>query len=203
MNSDCPEAEFIPATTSDSNEGEGDSDTSRIGDDSEDTVTATPRRSPAKLALVVGSVIVLALASLTGWLGLRSHQLERAAEQRAEFLQAGRQTALDLTTIDWQHADEDVERILNNATGAFYDEFSTRAQPFVDVVKQSQSKSVGKVTEAALESVSDGAAQVLVAVGVQTVLANQPEQNPRLWRMRIGVEKVGDQAKVSKVEFVP
>ena len=34
----------------------------------------------------------------------------------------------------------------------FYDDFHKRAQPFVDVVKQAQSKSVGTVTEAGVES---------------------------------------------------
>jgi Mce-associated membrane protein len=29
------------------------------------------------------------------------------------------------------------------------------------------------------------------------------EQRPRAWRMRIDVQKIGDQAKVSNVQFVP
>jgi len=43
----------------------------------------------------------------------------------------------------------------------------------------------------------------LVAVTVKTSNAGAPEQAPRAWRMRISVQKVGDEAKVSNVEFVP
>jgi Mce-associated membrane protein len=42
----------------------------------------------------------------------------------------------------------------------------------------------------------------LVAVAVKTSTAGAPEQDPRAWRMRITVQKDGDQAKVSNVEFV-
>ena len=114
-----------------------------------------------------------------------------------------RQGALNLTTIDWQKAERDVQRILDGATGQFHDDFAMRSQPFVDVVKQAKSTSVGTITEAGLESEAAGTAQVLVAVAVKTSNAGAPEQDPRAWRMRISVEKVGDQAKVSNVEFVP
>jgi Mce-associated membrane protein len=44
---------------------------------------------------------------------------------------------------------------------------------------------------------------VLVAVNVQTTTSGAPQQTPRAWRMRISVQKVGDDVKVSNVEFVP
>ena len=68
---------------------------------------------------------------------------------------------------------------------------------------KAKSTSVGTITEAGLESEAAGTAQVLVAVAVKTSNAGAPEQDPRAWRMRIFVEQVGDQAKVSNVEFVP
>jgi Mce-associated membrane protein len=40
-------------------------------------------------------------------------------------------------------------------------------------------------------------------VTVKTANAGAAEQPPRAWRMRIQVQKVADQAKVSNVEFVP
>ena len=137
------------------------------------------------------------------WLGFRTYQSHQADEQQKLFLQVGRQGALNLTTIDFQHADADVQRILDSATGTFYDDFDKRSKPFIEVVKQAQSKSVGSIAEAGLESESDNGAQVLVAVTVKTSNAGAPEQAPRAWRMRISVQKVGDEAKVSNVEFVP
>ncbi|WP_428343189.1 hypothetical protein [Mycobacterium sp.] len=145
----------------------------------------------------------MALVGVVGWLTYRSHLSDRDAEHRDLFLQVGKQAALNLTTINWQEADSDIQRILDGATGPFHDDFAKRSQPFISVVEQAKSKSVGTITAAGLESVTPDAAQVLVAVSVKTSTADGPEQDPRAWRMRISVQKVGDQAKVSKVEFVP
>ena len=181
----------------------GENDEVAAGD-GEAQADAKPPMSPVKLALIVGVVVVLALAGLIGWLGYRAHRDQQAQDQRNLFLQVGRQGAVNLTTIDFEHVDEDVKRILDSATGSFYDEFQQRAQPFAEVVKQVKSKSVGTVTEAGLESESPTDAEVLVAVTVNTSVVGQPDQSPRAWRMRILVEQdSGGQAKVSNVEFVP
>jgi Mce-associated membrane protein len=178
-----------------------------VDDEAEDydEAAVTPRTpmSHVKLALIAGIALVVALAGLTGWLGFRTWESNKADAERNLFLQVGRQGALNLTTIDWEHADADVQRILDSATGTFYDDFQQRAQPFVEVVKQAKSKSVGTIAEAGLESEGDNEAQVLVAVTVRTSNAGAPEQEPRAWRMRISVEKIGDEAKVANVEFVP
>jgi len=171
----------------------------------EEVAPAKPPMSHVRLAMIAGLVLVVALAGLTGWLGFRAYQSHQSDEQQKLFLSVGRQGALNLTTIDWQHADADVQRILDSATGTFYDDFQKRAQPFVEVVKQAQSKSEGTIAEAGLEpqSITANGAQVLVAVTVKTSNAGAPDQAPRAWRMRITVQKVGDEAKVSNVEFVP
>ena len=137
-------------------------------------VEPKPGMSHVKVATIIGLVVVLALAGLVGWLGFRAYDSQKAEHQRELILQVGRQGALNLTTIDFEHADADVQRILDSATDTFYDDFSKRSQPFV------------------------------VAVTVKTANAGAAEQAPRAWRMRIMVKKTGaDEAKVSNVEFVP
>ena len=202
----APEGELSESTAeADSEAIEEEATEEEAIEESEPVADAPPGRriSADRLPLVIGLAVVVVLAGLVGWLGFRAYQSHQADEQRKLFLQVGRQGALNLTTIDFQQADTDVQRILDGATGQFYDDFSQRSQPFVDVVKRAQSKSVGTVTEAGLESQSGEGAQVLVAVTVKTSNAGAAQQEPRAWRMRLSVQKVGDEAKVSNVEFVP
>jgi Mce-associated membrane protein len=171
--------------------------------------TAGPQRSTGektaalRSALVVGAVVMVALGGLAGWLGYRVQATRAAAQQRELFVQVGRQAAINLTTISYTEADADVARILDSATGAFHDDFQKRSQPFVDVIKKSQSTTGGSVTAAGLQYIAGDHAQVVVAVSVKTSNAGVPEQEPRGWRLRLDVQKVGDTAKVSDVQFVP
>jgi Mce-associated membrane protein len=174
-----------------------------VDDASEDAAPVELSRSHLRLAAIVTSAVVVALAVTVGWLGFQTYQSHQTEKQRQLFLQVGRQCALNLTTIDWQHAEDDVQRVLDSATGQFYDQFSKRKQPFIEVLKKAQSKSVGTITEAGVESASDDKAQVLVAVSIKTTNLGAAEEAPREWRMRISVEKSGGEVKISNVAFVP
>jgi Mce-associated membrane protein len=204
-------AELRRSTTIDESLAPAESDTADADAEAlldEDEAVDPAERRPAqrhtlRLALTATTVAVVALGALVGWLGLRAHQSQQTDQQRAMYLAAARQGALNLTTISYTEVDADIKRILDSATGTFYDDFQKRSQPFVEVVKQAQSKSQGTVTESALESMQVDSAQALVAVAVTTSTAQAAQQQPRAWRMRISVQKMGDTAKVSNVEFVP
>jgi Mce-associated membrane protein len=178
-------------------------DVDGVAEDFEPSESAPPRPHGSRLALALGLLIVTALGGLVGWLGFRADESHQREQQRAMFLAAARQGALNLTTISYTEVDADIKRILDSATGTFHDDFEKRSQPFVEVVKQAQSKSQGTITEAGLESVQGDNARALVAVTVTTSTAGAAQQEPRSWRMRIEVQKVGDMAKVSNVEFIP
>jgi Mce-associated membrane protein len=160
------------------------------------------RRHRARLVVSLGVVLVMTIGGLAGWLGYRALQDQREGALRAMFVQMARQGALDLTTIDYTHADNDVHRILDGATGKFRVDFQSRSQPLVDVVKQTRSKSQGTITEAGLEAFHQDSAEVLLAVAVTTTYAGN-QSDSKAWRMRIDMQKVGNSAKISNVEFVP
>jgi Mce-associated membrane protein len=154
--------------------------------------------------IAVSVAIIVALVGLGGWLGFRVHQDRQVEAQRNLYVQVARQTAINLTTINYTEVDADIKRVLDSSIGAFHDEFQNRSQPFVEVVKKVQSKTEGTISEAGLLSYTTDQAQVLVAIAVKTSMAAAPaDQEPRRWRMRLTVEKTGDSAKVSSVEFVP
>ena len=199
-----PESQAVEV---DSSEDPRPGDSADLEDAEDPDVVAAetaPRMSHVRLATIAGLVAVVALAALTGWLGYNAQKSKALEQQREMFLQVGRQGAINLTTLDFEHIDGDVQRILDSATGTFYDDFQTRSASFTEVVKQVKSKSVGTVTAAGLvEPSTPTEAQVLVAVTVKSEIVGQPEQPPRSWRMRISVQKINDETKVSNVEFVP
>jgi Mce-associated membrane protein len=200
----APDGELSEETSEADDAADKDADEELTDEEAKDDepAAAKARMSHVRLATILGLVAVVALAGLCGWLGFRAYESHKAADERNLFLQVGRQAALNLTTIDFEHADEDVQRVLDSSTGTFYDDFQARAQPFKEVVKQAKSKSVGTIAEAGVESVTEDGAEVLVAVTVKTSNAGAAEQEPRAWRMRITVQKVDDEAKVANVRFV-
>ena len=159
----APEGELREGTPEAEDAADGDAaDDEAAGEDTADEdgkdepaddqpATGKATMSHVRLATILGLVAVVALAGLCGWLGFRAYQSHKAADERSMFLQVGRQAALNLTTIDFEHADEDVQRVLDSSTGTFYDDFHARAQPFKEVVKQAKSKSVGTIAEAGVE----------------------------------------------------
>jgi Mce-associated membrane protein len=176
-----------------------------VVDDNEADAADLVKQSKAHVgrAAVIGLVVIVGLATLVGWLGFKAYRLHQAQDQRQIFVEVARQGALNLTTIDWHHGDADVKRILDSATGTFYDDFAKRQQPFVEILKKVQATSKGTITEAGLESESGDEAQVLVSMSVTTSNIGAAEQEPRAWRMRISVQKSGDDVRVSNVAFVP
>jgi len=188
----APDSELTPVS-----DAEEEADQADDRDEPDDRIAAT------RIALVAVSLIVVALAGLVAWQLHQVSNVRKLGQERALYLEVAKQGALNLTTIAFTTVDSDIARILDSSTGAFHDDFEQRSQPFIDVVKQARSASVGSITDAGLVSVDADGASAIVAVTVKTSDAAAAEQEPRSWRMRILVERVDSGAKVSNVEFVP
>ena len=160
-------------------------------------------RSEVGLGLATGIGILIVLAGLASWLGVKVHHEYQVEQQHQMFLQAGRQAAIDLTTIGYTTVDADIQRVLASSTGSFNEDFQKRHSAFAQVITQAKATSEGAVTEAGVESVNGDSAQILVAVSVKTSNVGAPEQEPRHWRMRITVQNVGGSMKAANVGFVP
>ncbi|AKS31923.1 hypothetical protein [Mycolicibacterium goodii] len=163
---------------------------------------STPEAKGVRGALLIGVLMLAVVGALTGWLSWRTQQAEQNQRLNEMLLQAGRQAAVNLTTMNFEHIQQDIQRVLDGSAGSFYDDFEQRAPAFEEVVTKTQSKTEGTVTEAGIESVDGDTGRVLVAVSVKTSNSAAPEQQPRLWRMRIDVQRFGDVAKVTNVGFV-
>jgi len=170
-----------------------------------DVVYLRPRQPPAhveRFALIGGLIAAVVLTGLVGWLGFRAYEARQRENQRSLFEQAAQDVAVNLSTVDYQHAEPDAQRIQDSATGTFADSFARHKQVYIDQAKQSRSRSVGTVTDIGLESQSGDQGRVLVAVTVKPAEPAPADQLPQFFRMRITVQKVGDGAKISDVTFV-
>ncbi|OBB30678.1 Mce protein [Mycolicibacterium peregrinum] len=195
------EAEAVEKTE----EADEDADGEAVEEESDEAEPKTPERRRflrSQTAAVAGGVLVVALVALTGWLGYDYYQVHQEQQRRDMFMETARQGATNLTSIDWEHAEDDVQRVLDSSTGRFYDDFEKRSKSFLDVVKQIKSKSVGTVTASALKSYSEDKADVLMSVTIRSTNAGVPEQDPQVWRMVLTVQDIEGEAKVSNVEFI-
>lgn len=152
-----------------------------------------------RIALVIGLTAGAALAALVGWLGFHAYDAQAQELQRELLVRTAEDVAVNLSSVDYQHADADAQRIADSATGGFADSFAHQRQAYVDAATRTRTKSLGRVSDAGLESQNGNQGRVLVAV---TVKSADPAQEPRFLRMRLTVQRLGDDAKVSDVEFV-
>ena len=66
------------------------------------------------------------------------HTVVAERQRSAAYVAAARQGVINLTSLDFNNAKEDVQRVLDSATGEFKDDFQRRADDFASVVKDSK-----------------------------------------------------------------
>ncbi|MET7768441.1 hypothetical protein [Nocardia sp. NPDC005366] len=159
------------------------------------------RRRIAVISTAVA--LIVAAFAVSGFSVWHHHQLTQEQRRTAEFTAAARQGVVALTTLDFNHAPEDVQRVLDNSTGSFREDFKSRAEDFTTVIRQSQVSTEGAVNGVAVESMTEDTAVVLVAATSQVTNSAGAKQEPRAWRLSVTVTRVDGQIKMSKVEFVP
>jgi len=113
-----------------------------------------------------------------------------------------RQGIINMTSLDFNRAKEDVQRVIDSSTGQFRDDFQQRAKDFTSVVEQSKVTTQGTVNAAALESMNGNSASVLVSATSKITNAAGAKDEPRVFRLRVTVTEDGGQYKMSKVDFV-
>lgn len=165
-----------------------------------------PRIGKPRLRRIAGVAALLCTAVLLAVSGLmvKAQQDARAEGQlNAEFTAAARQAVVTLMSIDTKDPQGSVQRILDNSTGAFRDEFEGAADDFIRVAQDAKVTTKATATAAAVESMTPDSAVVLVSASSTVTNAEGAEEAPRNWRLLVDLQREGDQIKMSKVEFVP
>lgn len=155
------------------------------------------------VAGVLAVLLTLAFAAASGYMVWQHRLTQQEQQTRAEFAAAGRQAVVTLMSLDFNHAKEDVQRIIDNSTGQFKTDFETQAADFVKVAQDSKVVTEVTVNSVAVDSMSDDQAVVLVAASSRVTNDAGAKQEPRSWRLSVNLQRENGQIKMSKVEFVP
>ncbi len=147
-------------------------------------------------------VAICGLLGTSGWMLWHHHTALAERQRSAAFIAAAKQGVINLTSLDFNKAKEDVQRVLDSATGEFRDDFQRRADDFTSVVKDSKAVTEGSVVATAVESMGKDSAVVLVLANERVTNSAGAKDDPRAFRFRVSVVHDGDQLKISKVEFV-
>lgn len=156
-----------------------------------------------------GAVLLIALALIAAVLAtvsvilLRSDQGrwdEQAREQ--DVLVTAHQVAVDLVTLRYDNARDDLDQILTSTTGDFRQQFADVSGSFEKVLGDGQVQSTGQVELAGISKIDDGQATVLAAVTSTVKNTEAPDGERRTYRMRLTLNDIDGDWLVSNVEFV-
>jgi Mce-associated membrane protein len=147
-------------------------------------------------------LLIGALLAASGYMVWHHRQVLAEKHRAAEFAAEAKEGAVRLTTLDFNNAQNDVQRVLDRATGQFRADFEERAEYFTKSVQESKVVTKGSVQAVAVEKMTDDSAVVLVAATSEVTNASGAQKEPRTWRLSITMTRDGGQLKMSKVEFV-
>ena len=155
------------------------------------------------VAMTLASLCTIVLITLSV-LMVQNHRHQAAEQQRsAEYTAAARQSVVTLMSLDFNKAKEDVQRIIDNSTGQFRDDFKNQADDFIKVAQDSKVTTEVTVNATGVEQMTNDTAVVLVSATSRVTNAAGAKQEPRTWRLSVGLQRGGGQIKMAKVEFVP
>jgi Mce-associated membrane protein len=170
------------------------------------TPTAQPGRGlPIGKVLAVGAavLVICAGAGASGFLLWQHHTVEQRQQRSAEFSAAARQGVVNLMTVNFDSAKEDVQRLLDSSTGKFHDDLQSTAADLTTSLEQSNVTTTVTVQSSAIESMSADTGVVLVAARSEASAEKKGSPRPPAdWRLAVTLTRDNGQLKMSAVDFV-
>lgn len=201
------EAEAAREAAAESSEIAEEVDDSDDSDEMDETSTGGRRRTllaASKYAAAFLAVLgIAALASTSAWIVVKHRQADEWRGLNANFSAAARQGVVTLMSLNFNTAQDDVQRIIDNSTGQFKQDFEEQSGDFVKVAKESKVVTDATVTATGVKTMTQDTADVLVSAYSTVTNAQGAKEDPRTWRLIVSIARDGGQLKVAKVEFAP
>jgi Mce-associated membrane protein len=175
-------------------------------EDYEESVTEQPtwRAWMPAIAAAATIILIICFAGVSAYMVLQHRDTTRHQQREAAFVAGAKKGVVNMISLDYNKAKEDVQRVIDGSTGQFKTDFQQRANDLIAVVARSKTITEGRVNAAAIESMERNSAVILVSATSQ--VTNSPpgrDEPPQIWRLRVTIADVGGQYKMSKVEYVP
>jgi Mce-associated membrane protein len=132
---------------------------------------------PLEPVLTTAWVLVLAavvFAAWSGWSWLSAPRVSADAQARDQALRAGQQAVLNLNTLDYRRAGQDLRLWEQSSTGSLHREIATGLAAFEHQIRQAQTVSTGRILDAALSGMNarSGTARIIVALQITVTPAH-------------------------------
>lgn len=185
-----------------------EADDADVDDDAGEAAPVPVRRrrmmfAAKALAVIIAVLGIAGLASTSAWIIVKHQQAEQQRSLNAEFAAAARQGVVTLMSLNFNSAADDVQRIVDNSTGQFKEDFEGQSADFIRVAEESKVITDATVTATGVKNMTEDTADVLVAAYSTVTNAQGAKEEPRTWRLIVSMARDGDQLKVAKVEFAP
>lgn len=201
-----------PADPGDAGEiAEADTDLDGQGADAIQQETTRGQRARStryrrRLGLICAAVITVMLCVTgagSGYILWKHHGAVREREKTAEFVVGAREAVVALMSLGFQNAKQGAQRVVDDSTGEFRDDFTKHLNDFTKDLEQAKVATTVTVNGAAVQSIKGDSAKVLVAVTSEVSNSAGAQHEPRAWRLIVTVTRDGGKPKMSKLEFVP
>ena len=170
----------------------------------DDQTDGVPTRGPLRrrVVAVLAGVVVAVILGLSGLLGWRLKQLDDTAAAGKAALEAARNYAVILTTLDAKDLDGNYRQALDGATGEFKDEYSQGSSQLRQILIDNKAAGKGLVVDAAVKSATKTKVEVLLFVDQSVTNAVNP--SPRIDRNRVEMtmELIDKRWLASKVDII-
>lgn len=125
-------------------------------------------REPLSLKVLIGLVLAGLLVAVVVVVVLVRDEEDASTPNQAGALVVARQQALNFFSLDYRHAEEDVAKVLDLATGEFKDQYAAKQDELIAQIKKEKVLTTASVPDGgvAVEFFANGQARILVAVDV-------------------------------------
>jgi Mce-associated membrane protein len=179
-----------------------------------DETESSPRRSrrwrpwrvrrPARKTAGIGTAAVLIGVSLlaTAYMTWQHLTLVHEHKRAADFTAAARRGVEMMMSIDPHHAKENVQRTIDGSADPLKSRLEATATYMVKSAEDAKVTTKATVEDAAVESMTDNSAVVLVVAKSDTTNPDNSKRPTVFWRLSVNIDRDGGQLKMSKVDFV-